>query len=523
MVEMIDDFDWPRSSVAPEPAATTPEPSGASAQPAPEPPAPEPAPVVVLTEADIRKSVRAKMAAVLAAHPKLLLAQAASSEAKGVAHTANELLNEVKLPINGDDTTVGNFVAEFQQRHASFMQAKAKEVEPAINLADAEAAWSIAHSELEAALIEYGSRLDVIQQEYFIAARHLFSLSLSVKISGATAPEVLADDFVFPPADRALVVALRTKTFAFAKVLGEITVAAPVVVKAVADYWSNYWLTVNPPTRPTEEEIQRYLMQLEKVFSDKLSIHRRVAKALGCDKMIITRVENSHKTVTAIAAPGTREDLLVRLDKLYSELNEALVAVERLSYHRLHGETSCAHQCARKVQAAYSAVRDSMGDGLKNRESDNLDRVEIAKARPREVRQIGEVRKLMRLVAIAKAKHNEAKAALAATESSSVLSVNWVGVVKAKSLNEMVSWHSAKTEEGVRAVQKNTSRQAKIDLLKEQVDHFEKDVENNIVSLERYLETIKPPESDPACDEKRIIHRAGWLACQRPPSPRDDD
>lgn len=469
------DAQTPAPSAAEESPSTT---AGESSNAAP----------AVGDPATIQDELLAKMSAVLAAYRDMNSAVTASHSTNQLLHACSELTRKGWLP-NSDDATI--IADAFTQQEQLFLERG--RLRQSCNEAEWEknrAVWScqLAGAALRTAAESAGSIPQLESSDLLLAA-----VDLSERISCG---EDVAEPAKQTPLDELTVEQLtalnsmrkaaREAAFPMARALK----LTDMVTKAVAALRKVNDIEIVPPVRPTEEEIQRYLRQLEQTKSERLVAHQTLLPMLTARDHLLEELTSSE------IALATERQVIAAL------LEDGKIGIEVQSHKDM----------ADKIASHYDFIRDQLTrSGLKPDSLDGLRKVAQSKT---EVRRIAEVRKHLRNLAIALAHFNEANASREVVNNSPEAgTVNLRDVASTcRSWQETVDWRSRKAEQQAVNDRLDRSRRARLDLLQKSAAKYLRDVGDAEDTLSRYLNLIVPPAERPDCDELRMLRRAALHA-----------
>jgi hypothetical protein len=475
---------------------------------APLPPAP-PAPVttidgLTITDADqgqLEAALKKRMSLLLKAHHSLVDLTAARDLAKG---EQGRLLHEYKqssnLPASTNVDVLSAFFTQTDQRYCAFLQAQAVCAASEREVAKANEGLGLTSDELAKicqALTE--ARPQMAGAPVFLAASHLAGKAKAVKqsttatASGATATG--GEIAQRRAADQEQITAINAARMRLALAATKATALA-ITVKATQEAITARSTAddITRPVRPTEEEVQRYLRELEMHMTARQKTHR-----IGFPLFV------------------EQADLLLELNSAAAALNTLLEAYALRSADltiAVPHQLSAAAVVAGTVREAYDVAHSKLY--WASRADDNymaaLDTFERATPSPKEVEQIEILRKGMRELAYSFARLNEANAAQKATDRIDEVSVERTGIGASTTLDGAIDWLSQNDLLQEEARKQNLSRSTKLELLRESISAFTAEVKSIKTSLHRTSVSLLPRRNEKPCDQLRaLFNAAAWM------------
>lgn len=446
--------------------------------------------------AALRRNLRAKMAAVLSTQASWSRAHPEKERATARQSAVHALYKDYALPATGNEQTVRDFLTEKELRYRAYLEALESQSDAQDIVTEVLVQWYAATAELAAAIAD-ATCPELEKDDVFLAAQ--------VMRKQAPVPEKQPESQLVSRPETGK---LNDEQLAYVSELVEVTRLAAIataralkdgadVQAAVAEVNGSRRPSVSEPVRPTEEEVRRYLSQCEHGTLRKLAADRAVLPLLDRREQGLIDLAAAHQKLTELIRKGMT--IIAHVD--------------------LRAESGPAYACAVAVSNLQNVARYAYGDGYERRWLDT-----IVKPSPsaREVRQMAELRKLMRQRAICLANRNEAQTALkAARNTPKEDDVLLMGVHCAHTWEEALAWRDDIDRKQEDVNSHNATRDAKLELLEESVKRFTRDVTDTTTTLRRYMLAVKPSESRPPCDELRaLINAASYMVT---PYRHDDE
>lgn len=454
-----------------------------------------------------RKLLRSKMSAVLQAWPKVLSARGVNQGAQAESTSRWKIFQGVHLPPTEDENRVRDYLAKSQARFLEWYEAGVAHSQSQAVLKAAEIAWYSATVELSDAVTQAIEVSELAQDDIFLAAQRMQKLAPVADEApagwSAEAPpkeKEEAEDEDDDSKKRELTEPEKAQLAALAEAVLEAARAAavgfkvgPQVVDGIAKVRNTAHSTVQEPTRPTEEEIQRYLRQLE----------------MHCDNR-----QNAHWELNRLL--DEKAAILTRLTEASSKLDEQVKAAPSKSA----ADTPIEFKTILHVAAIVAGlVTKSYGGFGEDYNRKWLFAQKKPKMSGRETRQRDELRKMMKQMALAMANLNEASASLNVASRVTLLEFQFEGAHRAASWQEALEWRERMDKDQALVAQRNEQRNSKIELLKEAVERYTRDKKDAGKDLRRYMLTILPTEPEIPADELRHVLNAVAIMT----TPRRDD
>jgi hypothetical protein len=441
---------------------------------------------------DLRKFLRAKMAAALQAHQKLAAQQVTRAQAEAETKRRKDAVGVLKPFATDDEVKVREFIALVQERYLHWLDGYDAETAAVADVKQGTETWAQARRELAEAVAQAAVE-ELQRDETFLAAQHM-SLQLAppppppAPVPAVVAPPVVQQEIApLSDLDKETLQEVTLATLAAALVMAKALHTAPAIKAAIEKVKKTMRPAVSSPVRPTEEEVQRYLKQSEQAVVDRLAAHKVVLRLLP-----------------------VRATLKQELYELNAKLVNALQRAAFIPQSDFRRESGPLCGAGRIITQSYSATDKALGEGY---DASALDQLDMASPpSKREVRQIEELRGLMRNLAYAKAHLNEAKSALTAAEATQEHTHTLRGINAFKTWAECLAWRAQEDVAKLEMERQNNARRQKIELLTSLVAQYHGDVADAEKSLYRYVVAIKPPVERPPCDEFRnLLNTAAWM------------
>ncbi|MBS2010438.1 MAG: hypothetical protein JST01_25535 [Cyanobacteria bacterium SZAS TMP-1] len=440
----------------------------------------------------LEAALKKRMSSLLKSQHNLAAARTAMYTARGTAAEFSQGYENAKaIPDTGNADVLSQAFAASEDRFQQAMLAQR---------ASAEAEWAehmarLALAELVGAFKEIlesikGARPELAQSVVIQAATHLLGpveKSATLRASSNANPQEPAP---YAEVDQDLHDKLVAGNLALAVLVAQAQslVAPTTAARAEVELCRNC-SDVIEPTRPTEEEVQRYLAQLEARTKARQKAHREGHKAFAAQTAMLNELNKAQESLTA----------------LFAQFNEIANPAPQLA---AVVATTRVVQEAAKV-AIYHLNRACDYDHSFKARLDTTVNPHPSKA---ELKQIETLRIGLREVGYSLGRLNEALASQRATKSKKAVTVERTGVGGTASLAGAQAWLEeikARTKE---AGKLNHSREVKLELLEESVKAFKEEVLNNKTALHRLVITTLPKRNQKPCDELRaLLNAAAWM------------
>lgn len=449
--------------------------------------------------ASVRKLLRAKITAVLQLWPKVTSARGSYTRANEEYNSRWKIFQGVHLPPTEDESRVRQYLAASQDAYRAFHDSSLVYVDARAAQNELEIDWYTATLQLSQTIDQAAEVADLANDDVYLAARRLHRLAPvpNEAPSGWTAeppPKVKpkpSDEETDKDEDekreltdteKAQLSSLTDAVLVAAKVVAHSFKVGPAVVAKIAEIRKRNSEHVTQPNRPTEEEIQRYLRQVE----------------LRCE--------------TRQADHWELDDLLNQKQKLLEKLTEASRALDQV-VEQLPSKDDAAIAFELKSMLHVASVVDALMPKAENCFGEDYDKAWLfterkPKMTARETRQRDELRKMMRQMAIAMASLNEATSALNIASKVPLIQFSFTGAGNCGSWQEALEWRQREQERHEDVKRQNEQRDSKIELLKEAKERYERDKKDASKDLRRYMLTILPSEPEIPSDEMRNIINA---------------
>ncbi|MBS1996921.1 MAG: hypothetical protein JSS86_11445 [Cyanobacteria bacterium SZAS LIN-2] len=243
------------------------------------------------------------------------------------------------------------------------------------------------------------------------------------------------------------------------------------------------------PTRPTEEEVQRYLAQLESRTKARQKAHRVGHKAFAAQTAMLNALTQSQESLAALYTQYSQ--IAYPAPQSAAVAATTLVVLEAFKGAHYHLSRACDYDHSFKAR---------------------LDTSENPHPSKAELKQIETLRIGLREVGYSLGRLNEALASQRATKSKKAVTVERTGVGGTASLAGAQAWLEEVKARTKEAGKQNHSREVKLELLEESVKAFKEEVLNNKTALHRLVITTVPKRNQKPCDELRaLLNAAAWM------------
>jgi hypothetical protein len=479
------------------------EPEKAAAPASGSTPTPAPAtPTVPGDRAAIVKLVRAQMAQVLRTRPPMLERQAAKKAAKVAYDERDAAYKAIKLPSTAEDRAVTEFVARQQSLQLQYRQAAtafiaATAAESAAELEHKRAACRLQVMVAEAVLV----LPDIAADDSIKAAQYIIQQALPA-VSSENVARILAAPI--PESEPAAATSQADSVTATlsaeqARQMGEIEQATLALAKAgaaavelaatVSAAIGAYNDTRQPtsfkrPVRPTEEEVQRYLTQMETFMRRRQTARQELTRHLTARDAAKKAIEQGSEN-----------------------LRQAMAQVQGTTCLEL----AVVQECASAVLGKAEIASQGMCDWFERPKG--IDDVSYPDASRRDTRGIKAMNKQMREVAVCFGKLNEAETSLAFANKTTVTSARNSGIAACHTFDECAQWSAETRQAQAKAERDRVALQTKIELLHAEVEAHTTEVAESVRDLYRLVVCTKPSESAALpCDELRaLLNAAAWM------------
>lgn len=449
--------------------------------------------------ATLRKLLRAKITAVLQLWPRVTSARGAYNRASEEYNRRWKIFQGVHLPPTEDESRVRQYLAASQDAYRAFHASSVVCVDARNVQNELEIDWYNATLQLSQAVDQAKELAELANDDVYLAARHLCRLAPvpDEAPSGWTAEpppkakqkstddekdDEKGEERELNDTEKAQLSSLTDAVLAAAKVVAHSLKVGPAVVDKIGKVRSRNSEHVTPPKRPTEEEVQRYLRQVELRCETRQIDHWELDDLLNQKQKLLECLTTVSQALdTVVEQLPSKDDATIAFE-LKTMLNVASV-----------------------VAALIPKAQYCFGDDYNK---DWLFTERKPKMTPRETRQRDELRKMMRQMAIAMASLNEATAALNIASRVPLIQFTLVGAGNCASWQEALEWRQREHERQEDIKRQNEQRDSKIELLKEAKERYERDQKDASKDLRRYMLTILPSEPEIPSDEMRNIINA---------------
>ena len=241
------------------------------------------------------------------------------------------------------------------------------------------------------------------------------------------------------------------------------------------------------PVRPTEEEVQRYMMQLEQRMRERIKVHIEV-KPLLAEKFSL----------------GARYQMLQEAIRKCIESTES--TEKRKRGPKLGAIVEISTEVTTKAERAQQHLRNS--NRWDSNTIDGLKTTSKPDATDYDTKTLPMLRDVIKAHAYSLGRHNEAKAAQSATRAASIPKPSRAGVTGCKSVKHALAWQDQHEAEVAAATKKNYSREVKLELLVESVRAYREEVEASETRVHRQTVSFLPGKGVMPCDELRALFNA---------------
>jgi hypothetical protein len=242
------------------------------------------------------------------------------------------------------------------------------------------------------------------------------------------------------------------------------------------------------PVRPTEEEVQRYMMQLEQRMRQRMAAHIEVKPLLE-----------------------QRQDLVDRLTQLETAIDFNIGKIPSGKHSaKLAAVVTICSSVAEELNRVIRRLRNS--NFWDKKKADSLKTTSQPTATAYDTTTIPLIKEVIKAHAFSLGRRNEARASERATvvQAKAIATVD--GIVSCKSVKQALAWQAQHEAEVLAAAKKNYSREVKLELLVESVRAFSEEVSASETSVHRQTVSLLPGRGVVPCDELRaLFNAASWL------------
>lgn len=457
--------------------------------------------------AGLRKLLRAKMTAVLQTWPKVTAARDAAHRAQEETNRRWKVFQGVHLPATDDEKRVRDYVAASQAAHQDYFNSMPANVDAQSVAKEMEIDWYTAALQLSQTVTEANEVSELATDDVLLAARRLLKLAPVPESAPAgwtaeppkKAKQKPAEDEdtdekrELSEAEKTQLSSLTQAVLNLAKVVAQSFKVGPMVIDTIFEIRTANSTHVTEPNRPTEEEVQRYLRQVELRCETRQKNHWALDDLLDQKQALLEQLTAASEALNQVVSQMPSKTDPATPFELVNMLNVASV-----------------------VSALVSKAQFAFGDDY-NKQWLFTERK--PKMTGREIRQRDELRKMMRQMAIAMASLNEAKTAFNIASRVPIIEFKLAGAGKCTSWQEALEWRQREQVRQDDITRQNQQRESKIELLKEAKERYERDKKDASKDLRRYMLTILPSEPEIPSDEMRhIINAVAYMT-----TPQRDD
>lgn len=452
-------------------------------------------------------SLSAAMNAVLKAMKPLdalVKAQAQSKARKNALWEAYKPLTV--LPKTEERSLVERFVLTAEAGYLAFLEAHEANEGDRRRLQQTEQEIAKAKEALKAAIIEADNSAALKGDKTLEAARFMLRLlnNRSAEVDGEVKDE--RKNVALTEAGELALTKLRAAAVDF--LISEIVVnnRHAVLEPMVMDVYLGARLNRVPlPVRPLEEEIVRYLSNLENNLQREQELNRRAHPLLKERLTLVGSYEQWNAAWTAALAEAEAEDNPHKV-----ELTPYVWGLKKLM------------QFAAEQSSKRNFAQDSeYTSRIFCKDPDTLVIHDRAKSTNVELDQIDYLRKQMRVVAFAIAHREEAEFTLKQLSAREV-TVTPTGVSNVGNWSECLAWYEDLRAQREAAELKNLSRTTKVDLLKKNVEHYSDKATDEMTALYKSFQAMIPHNGPlPSNELRKLIDQAAWI-CKGLEKPSHD-
>lgn len=248
------------------------------------------------------------------------------------------------------------------------------------------------------------------------------------------------------------------------------------------------------PVRPIEEEIQRYLSQLENICRNRQQLRRDVHPLLKARLKLVGEGYTAARQA----------------------FDAAVAEAEQLGHPSLVPYIWAHRQIAEQMEK--QSAREKFGhspfrDSRVTNNPDQLDIYDRAIPGGAEADQIDYLRKQTRVVAFAIAHQEEAQGTLKAFNAATV-SVSTSGADKSTDWASLLAWYEDVQTRRAAAELENLTRTTKVDLLNRNIEHYKEEVRREMTALYKALCAMIPRNGAKPCNELRTLMNQAAYICR---------
>ncbi|MBX9939902.1 MAG: hypothetical protein K2Y32_11650 [Candidatus Obscuribacterales bacterium] len=257
---------------------------------------------------------------------------------------------------------------------------------------------------------------------------------------------------------------------------------------------------VQTPVRPIEEEVQRYLSELEARVKWRRSLHAKIyplcKERLECKAALD---ESQRKLQTTLADEQFQEPAMS----------------ENGAFALVHGVKSIKQHLMPNMRKELGVLESYFYTGVGADNPEHFDSFSRATATAVEKDQIDFLRKQFREVAFAMGHRNEAQSAYNAHPDREIV-VSCREVTGVEDFAGLLVWHESYLARSQKAELENHQNRTKAQLLKDTIEHWEEKTKEEMVKLYKGICAMLPREIASApkpCDELRdLINTGAYIA-----------
>lgn len=245
------------------------------------------------------------------------------------------------------------------------------------------------------------------------------------------------------------------------------------------------------PVRPLEEEIVRYLSNLENTLQSRMELKRKTVPLL---KQRLTVVAN-----------------FSQVDEALATALEEITSLERAKLQPYIDALKDIRSEATPRSGRYFLTESYQYEKTWVKDPDELDHFDRATVTSVEKDQIAYLRKQMRAVAFLIAHREEATYTLNAFDGDEV-KVYPRGVAQSGNWQESLAWYAELQKKRDAAELETLSRATKVELLNRNIEHYKEKVNEELAALYKTLCAIIPRGGPkPANELRKLMNQASWM------------
>jgi hypothetical protein len=455
------------------------------------------APVRAMDIADVQRLLKKKMGTVLRAHKAHSEAVESQAECNTTWKESTEAA-QLAFPTGNEKPPVQQFVEKSEHLLALAFEARRAAEKAKLTVEWCQHDYRTAVDELFATIVSIDeAKPELVDDEVLAAARFLhhsrgafeeaipeqaLEQFVDLSIRDLTEPE---QEQLTKDRETVFQAALQTST------------ALQLNDEYCDEYKENKTLrqpSVVQPTRPSEEEVQRYLSELEQFMLKRQLSDRRLLSLYDEREQTVVKLRSHEAELINI------RDGVASLASTTEAAAPAVFAAVRM----------CATLILEKI-AYVDALMPSDRAGMNV--YDKTDEPTVSNS---ERKDIDRTRNHMRALGFAMGRLNEATVTFKAAERKRIRSVTFDGIVEAdtKSWSDCTNWLAGKRKEQFAVGREMLSKSTKLELLQESVDAGKEEVSEKMVNLRRHVRACLAVGYNSPCNELRAIFNTSAWMCQ---------